>query len=397
MLNNKCIGIVLASAPGYSESFIRNKIWSLKNAGYRVILFIANPTKVNFLDHFETIYGPDLKSGIFRSTITSVWVLIKAFVFNFRISSKFIRLELKSGSSIYEAIRKLVLNNFILSVKVDWLHFGFATTSLDREYVAQAQGASMAVSFRGYDHYVYPIKYKDCYKRLFSVDCKFHVLSEAMRHSLIDRGVDDFRVVKITPAIDTKLFQLTNRKLGNNNKLEITTIARLHWIKGLEYTLHALSLVKQRGIKFKYSIIGDGVEYDRLVYAAYELGIQDEVKFLGKLKQDEIKKHLEMSDLYIQYSIQEGFGNAVLEAQSIGVPCIVSDADGLKENVLNGITGWVVSKRNPQSLAQSIVKFSEISLDKIENIRLSAMRRISNEFNLEIHKDLWVKFYEVHK
>ena len=60
---------------------------------------------------------------------------------------------------------------------------------------------------------------------------------------------------------------------------------------------------------------------------------------------DDIVKFYKKADIYIQYSIEEGFCNAVLEAQSMGVLTIVSDASGLIENVVDGKTGWVVPKR----------------------------------------------------
>ncbi|MBK7870836.1 MAG: glycosyltransferase family 4 protein [Saprospiraceae bacterium] len=56
--------------------------------------------------------------------------------------------------------------------------------------------------------------------------------------------------------------------------------------------------------------------------------------------------YYEKADIYLQYSIQEGFCNAVLEAQAMGLLCIVSDAEGLPENILHGQTGWVVPKGN---------------------------------------------------
>ena len=54
------------------------------------------------------------------------------------------------------------------------------------------------------------------------------------------------------------------------------------------------------------------------------------------------------SDVYIQSSVQEGFGNAVLEAQASGLCCIVSDAEGLSENVLNEKTGLGCAQKGCQ-------------------------------------------------
>ena len=72
---------------------------------------------------------------------------------------------------------------------------------------------------------------------------------------------------------------------------------------------------------------------------------------LGRKTHDGVKTHLEWADIYIQPSIQQGFCNAVLEAQAMGLLCIVTDADGLSNNVVEGKTGWFVPKRSPNALA----------------------------------------------
>ncbi|MEZ4854635.1 glycosyltransferase family 4 protein [Flavobacterium sp.] len=79
-------------------------------------------------------------------------------------------------------------------------------------------------------------------------------------------------------------------------------------------------------------------------FAVHQLKLEDMVTFTGKLSPKEVKEKLSVTDIYIQYSLQEGFCNAVLEAQAMGLfPGVVSDAEGLSENVLN-ITGFVVPK-----------------------------------------------------
>lgn len=177
------------------------------------------------------------------------------------------------------------------------------------------------------------------------------------------------------------------------NILQITTIARLHWIKGLEYTLEALSKLKNEGIEFEYTIIGDGIEKERLLFAAYQLGIKENVNFVGKLPQTEVKKALEKTDIYLQYSIQEGFCNAVLEAQAIGLLCIVSDAEGLSENVLDKQTGWVIEKRKPELLAQKIKEVMLLSSLEKDRIRTNATGRVQQEFNLEKQQLEFINFY----
>ena len=120
----------------------------------------------------------------------------------------------------------------------------------------------------------------------------------------------------------------------------------------------------------------------------------DDVKFLGKLSQNEVKNYLEQSDIYLQYSIQEGFCNSVLEAQAMGLMCIVSDAEGLSENVLDDKTGWVVPKRKPELLAKKIADVIKMSSASKEKIREVAIKRVREEFNLKSQNMAFVSFYK---
>ena len=210
--------------------------------------------------------------------------------------------------------------------------------------------AKESVSFRGYDIAVKPLQMPDCYNMLWNHVDKVHTISEDLMKLGWQNGLPKtVPVQKITPAVDIEKFKRP-KVYHESDDLIFTTVARLHWKKGLEYTLEALALLKKQGLCFTYRIIGEGSEYERLKYAAYQLDLFDEVEFVGKIPHSEMEDELLKTTVYLQYSIQEGFCNAVLEAQALGLLCVVSDAEGLPENVLHEKTGWVVPKRDPKKL-----------------------------------------------
>jgi colanic acid/amylovoran biosynthesis glycosyltransferase len=201
------------------------------------------------------------------------------------------------------------------------------------------------------------------------------------------------KVVKICPAIDTNYFETT--AIGSDSsKIKIFTVARLHWKKGLDYTLEALALLQQQGILFHYTIIGDGQEKERLQFAVHQLGLTGAVTFTGRISHQEVKNKLQTADLYLQYSVQEGFCNAVLEAQAMGIICIVSDAEGLSENVVDTQTGFVVPKRNPLSLSAKIAEVLNLNEVKKSEIQKNSIQRIRNEFSIDIQIEKFIVFYE---
>lgn len=384
------IGIVLPNVPAYSETFFNNKIKGLQNHGYTILLLVNSNSDTTKTKNIKV--APDFSRNKMYNLFLSIKCFFQSILFNFSTTKKLFYLNKKDNFSIVDNLKNIISNSHILSQKVDWLHFGFGTMAIGRENVAQAIGAKMAVSFRGFDHYVYPIKHKNCYKKLFSKEVKYHVLSSGMKDSLVLQNVNSDKIIKITPAIDINLF---NFKTTNTNTqtINLVTISRLHWIKGIEYTLEALSILKQKNINFHYTIIGDGIEKERLQFAIYQLGLIDNVTFAGKLSSMEIKTELEKANLYIQYSMQEGFCNAVLEAQAMGKICIVSDAEGLSENVINNETGFVVEKRKPLHLANKIIEVLNMPEFDKNKISSQAISRVKTEFTIEKQIQEFVKFY----
>lgn len=385
------IGLVLPNTPGYSETFFRNKIRGLQQEGHEVLMYVNNPKGSKSYLNCKVIKSPQLNGNPLVVTFNIFLQLLKMLFLNTRKSLELYQLNKKDGLSFYQNLKQILSNQFMLYEQLDWLHYGFGTMVLDRENVARAIGAKMAVSFRGFDYYVYPVKNKNCYSILFSKKVKYHVLSEGMKKGLMLNGIVGDAVFKITPAIDLELFDTKDNKRADI--IQIKTVARLHWIKGLEYTIEALSLLKKEGVAFHYTIIGDGLEKERLQFAVHQLGLNGCVTFSGKLSQEAVKEALATTDLYLQYSIQEGFCNAVLEAQAMGLLCIVSDAEGLSENVIENETGFVVEKQKPTLLFEKIKEVIGLNETQKEMMRKQAVLRVEKEFNLEKQQKEFLAFY----
>lgn len=385
------IGLVLSTTPGYSETFFSSKIKGLQKNGIEVRLFSQNKKK-DF-----TLCPVASSPRVSRNPLVQTWYFIKEFVLllpYLSIVMRYIKLERKERTGWLPLFKKIYLNAHLLKADLDWLHFGFATMALDSETVAKAIGAKMAVSFRGFDIAVYPVKHPGCYTLLWKYVDKVHTISDDLLDLAIKHGLlKNTPVDRITPAIDVTMFKSSKQDTLKSNIPVFMTTGRLHWKKGLVVTLEALALLKEQGIDFVYKIIGEGKEYERIAFAAHQLGLTERVQFLGKLPHAEVKAELEKATIYLQYSLQEGFCNAVLEAQAMGKLCIVSNAEGLTENVLHGKTGWVVPKYSPYLLAEQIKKV--LLMEEGEQARFSrnAMERVREEFNLEKQTKEFVGFY----
>jgi len=83
---------------------------------------------------------------------------------------------------------------------------------------------------------------------------------------------------------------------------------------------------------------------------------RSDIEVLGPVSRDKKVELLRRSHLLLVTSVKEGWGLVVTEANSQGTLAIVYDVDGLRDSVRDGITGVVVTKNNPQIMAQAVVK-----------------------------------------
>ena len=386
------IGLVLNNIPKISETFLISKIKILQDGGNEVIIFTNKKGKSNLC---RVVQQRRLSNNIFIQIGLIIIYLFLLIIKKPRTIKKFLILEKNDGVSFQRRIKNLYLNSHILNENLDWVHFGFATLMIRRENIAKAIDAKMGVSFRGYDISIYPLKHKFCYHKCWDKIDKVHSISKDLLVTAYELGLNkNTHSSIINPAINTKQFISRKKNRNKNRKIRFLSVARLHWKKGIEYTLQSLSILKSRGLLFSYTIVGSGVEYERLMYAVYQLGLDQEVIFAGKVLYEEINQYYENSEIYLQYSIQEGFCNAVLESQSMGLITLVSDAEGLAENVIDHQTGWVVRKRSPELLANKIEYILSLPKKKINEVKANAISRIQSEFDLELQQRKFLKFYK---
>lgn len=375
------IGLVLNNLPKISETFLVSKIKGLQNHGADVILFAKREQNIKCFNSCRVEY----QRGLFKSKLLQAGMILfflsKLFIRRPSVVFRYLSLEKKDDIKLMRRIKNLYINSHILNEDLDWIHFSYATLMIRRENIAGALKAKMGVSFRGYDISIYPLKHKFCYQIASSKIHKIHSISKDLLNISYDVGFNrNIPAVIINPSIDTNHFKIKRCKASKDGKINFLTVARLHWKKGIEYTLESLSLLKKQGFRFKYTIIGSGEEFERLVYATYQLNLDHDVIFVGDVIHSDIKKYYENAEIYLQYSIQEGFCNSVLEAQAMGLLTIVSNAEGLSENIIDKQTGFVVEKRSPELLARKIKFVLSIPTKKAAKIRTNAALRVQHEF-----------------
>ena len=126
--------------------------------------------------------------------------------------------------------------------------------------------------------------------------------------------------------------RLEKIKKMNDKKIVFGTLAAIDVkYKGQAYVIKAINKLKKEGIEnIEYQLVGGGSK-NKLEKLAKKLNVEDKIVFVGTLPHDKVFDWLDMIDIYIQPSNQEGLPRALVEAMSRACPCIGSSTGGIPE------------------------------------------------------------------
>lgn len=178
------------------------------------------------------------------------------------------------------------------------------------------------------------------------------------------------------------------RPVGSAEKRYILTICNLgkgNWIrKRLHTLLRAIPLVVREYPDQEFVLLGEKGDGLSLVeHSVEQLGIEQNLIITGEVSEEKKMEYFQMSLMYVQPTIHEGFGVAIAEAMSCGLPVITSDVGAVREVV--GDAGMYVDPDNPEELAHKIL-FLLQSDDARNKIGSAARKRIVRKFPLEKRK-----------
>lgn len=161
------------------------------------------------------------------------------------------------------------------------------------------------------------------------------------------------KTVVIPDTYDSSRFAYAERQ-PHGGPVRLLSVGRLSAEKGFGVLVPALARAHARGLEFEARIVGGGAEAARLASAIREAGLAGSIVLAGALRGDALADQYAWADLYVQPSLREGFGVAIVEALATGLPAIATDSGGPRD-VLTADSGSIVEPGDADALADAIV------------------------------------------
>lgn len=139
----------------------------------------------------------------------------------------------------------------------------------------------------------------------------------------------------------------------------VTCVARLATQKGHLYLLQAFREVAAEVPKAQLWLAGEGPLRLELEATSKKLGLQDHVRFLGRVNRADLPELYSQTSVVALASLWEGLPVTLIEAMSAGVPIVATEVGGNAELVRTGENGLIVPPRNPAALAQALVRLAK--------------------------------------
>lgn len=241
-----------------------------------------------------------------------------------------------------------------------------------RPFVMSAVGTH---AIRPLNFAIYGTLLRFAYRRAQHIVCISDYTCDRLRERT---GLNKMSVVPL--GVDIRRFRPSPLLDVSSRRPILLSVGAVKPRKGYHVTIQAFAEIIREFPKAQYLIIGD-VEYVGYMQVLRRLveenGLQQHVRFLGKVSESVLLRHYQECDLLVLTPINEhdhfeGFGLVYLEANACGKPVVGSLDCGAETAVMDNVTGFLVPQNDPQAVTNAVLKLLK---DRALYNRMSAAAR----------------------
>jgi PEP-CTERM/exosortase A-associated glycosyltransferase len=217
-------------------------------------------------------------------------------------------------------------------------------------------------------------------------------ICEGLRRDLVARGVPESKITVIPNAVDIDNFAFgvpgddaLRAELGLTGKRVLGFIGSFYAYEGLDLLLRALPAILQQAPDIALLLTGGGPQEENLKKLTQELGLQDHVKFTGRVPHAQVQRYYSLVDVLVYPRHSMRLTDLVtplkpLEAMAQGLLLVASDVGGHKELIRDGETGMLFRAGDADDLARSVLRLLAMQ-DRWPQLREAGRRYVETERN----------------
>jgi len=225
-------------------------------------------------------------------------------------------------------------------------------------------------------------------KQIHHSDCLITLCLQSSQEALHE-GFSPAAICQIPNGVDTELFKPAQDIPKSENR--IIFVGALDPRKNVSLLIAAVKKLKDTGLRVTLDIVGEGPEQPHLTMLTHDLGIADQINFLGPSRN--IAEHILRAHVFVLPSAYEGVPNVVLEAMACGVPVIATRVGGVPDIIQHRRNGLIIPPCDIEALCAGI---QELLGDKTlcQEFSVRARETAVEHFSLSAVADQYAELYK---
>lgn len=230
---------------------------------------------------------------------------------------------------------------------------------------------------------------------IFRNDIDLYIgVSQDIKQDLIGRGIDEGRVVSMTCPFPCEEKIQRTYTLNHIEPIRIGYAGRLEYEqKRMDLLLKLIERLNTDKVNFIMELAGDGSLRNQMEQEVIKLGAEERVRFLGQIDRDQIPEFWRRQDICVNVSDFEGRSISIIEAMGNGAVPVVTDTSGVKEDIADGVNGYIIPRGNYEIMTEKI-KYLEVNRDCISKMGKLAHEIIYPKSLMKPHIEFWENILE---
>jgi len=336
----------------------------MATAGYN--LCIIKPNKSSFSEtfvqaHIDRLAGHKfvLYGGAFPVYDDEGKFLIKS---KLGLLSYLIQKKIFKRQSI--AIRTNALKSYLIDKKINVVFAEYGMVGAMVTEACKLTEIPLIIHFHGADVYYHKNieEFGALYKKAFEYGSAFIAVSADMAARLKEMGAPPDKVYNASCGVDPSSFVELDI---SNSPRNFLAVGRFVEKKSPQSLVKAFKQVADKFPDAKLRMVGEGPLFGETRLLISQLSLQNNITLTGVLKSEQIKELMKTMRGFVQHSVvaangdSEGTPVTILEASSSGLPVVSTRHAGIKEAVIDGVTGFLIDEHDIEGMAIGIIKLAE--------------------------------------